>query len=155
MTPPPPPGRILGIDYGRKRVGVAVSDPTGILATGVTVLERTRALAADVCRIAAELGATAVVVGLPLTLRGERGPMAREVQRFVDELGSACGLPVVTVDERFTSAEARETRIAMGVPRRKRRSREDVDRMAAAIILQGYLDDRSAAPPARTASDRP
>lgn len=147
-----PVRRILGVDYGRRRVGIAVSDPLGLIARGVTVLERTGTLVADVCRIAAEFDAATVVVGMPLTLRGGKGDMALEVEEFIARLGRDCGLRVVAVDERFSSAEARSTRITMGVPRMKRRVKGDVDLMAAAIILQDYLDhgppDRASQPPA-------
>ncbi len=140
-----PVRRILGVDYGRRRVGIAVSDPLGIIARGVTVLERTGTLAADICRIAAEFDAVTVVVGMPLTLRGEKGPIALEVEEFIAALGRTCGLSVVAVDERFTSATARSTQLEMGVPMKKRRVKSDIDRMAAALILQDYLDHRSAA----------
>ncbi len=138
-----PVGRILGVDYGRRRVGIAVSDPLGLIARGVTVLGRTGTLVADVCRIAAEFDAATVVVGMPLTLSGGRGEMALEVEEFIARLGRACGLRVIAVDERFTSAEARSTQLAMGVPKKKRRVKGDIDRMAAAIILQDYLDHRT------------
>ena len=137
-----PPTRILGVDYGRKRVGIAVSDPLGVIATGVGVLSRTPALAAEVCRMAAKLGAGTIVVGMPYTLRGEKGPMALEVEEFVAELGRECGLSIITVDERFSSASAASTDLAMGTPRKKRREKGRIDAMAAALILQDYLDER-------------
>ena len=79
---------------------------------------------------------------MPLTPRGAKGDMALEVEAFVAELVRECGLDVVTVDERYTSATAADTAIAMGVPRKKRREKGRVDAMAAAIILQDYLDER-------------
>ncbi len=143
--------RVLGVDYGRKRVGIAVSDPLGIIARGVTVIERTKNLAADVCGIATELGAGSVVVGMPLTLDGGKGEMAREVEDFITALERVCGLPVIAVDERFSSSRARSTQIEMGVPRKKRRVKTEIDRMAAALILQDYLDSRGEpGPVART-----
>ena len=138
----PDGGRFLGIDYGRKRVGIAVSDPLGIIARGVGVLERKPSLAAEVCRMAAELGAQTLVVGMPLMLRGGKGEMALEVEAFIAELEGECGLPVVTVDERFTSAAAADTVLQMGVPRKKRRDKGRLDAMAAALILQDFLDSR-------------
>jgi putative Holliday junction resolvase len=137
--------RVLGIDYGRARVGIAVSDPLGIVARGVTVLTRTGSLVADVCRIAAELGAGTLVVGMPLTLRGTKGEIAAEVEEFIAALRRECGLPVIAVDERFSSSRAEATMIDMGVPRKKRRVKGEVDRIAAALILQDYLD-RGAGP---------
>ena len=138
----PAGGRILGVDYGRARVGIAVSDPLGVIARGVGVLARTPGLAAEVCRMAAEFDAVTVVVGMPLTLRGEKGVMAREVDAFIGELERSCGLEVVTVDERFTSATAADTLIEMGVPKMKRRRKGLIDSMAAALILQDFLDHR-------------
>jgi putative Holliday junction resolvase len=138
----PVTGRVLGVDYGRRRVGIAVSDPLGVIASGVAVLARTPALAAEVCRMAAGFGAGTVVVGLPLTLRGGKGEMALEVEAFIGELQQACGVEVVTVDERFTSATAADTLIEMGVPKMKRRQKGRIDSMAAALILQDYLDNR-------------
>lgn len=132
--------RVLGIDYGRVRVGIAVSDPLGIIARGVTVLKRTASLVEDVCRLAAELEAVTLVVGMPLTLRGTGGEIAAEVEEFIGALRKECGLPVIAVDERFSSSRAEATLIEMGVPKKKRRVKSEVDRMAAALILQDYLD---------------
>jgi putative holliday junction resolvase len=134
--------RYLGVDYGRRRVGIAVSDPLGVIARGVGVLERKPSLAADVCRMAAELGAGTVVVGMPFTLKGEKGEMALEVEAFIAEVERTCGLPVVAVDERFTSSSAADTLIEMGVPKMKRREKGRIDAMAAALILQDFLDNR-------------
>jgi putative Holliday junction resolvase len=138
----PVSGRILGVDYGRRRVGIAVSDPLGIIARGVGVLARTPGLAGEVCRMAAGFGAGTVVVGMPFTLRGEKGEMALEVEAFIVELRRACGLAVVTVDERFTSATAAGTLLEMRVPKMKRRRKGTLDSMAAALILQDFLDNR-------------
>jgi putative Holliday junction resolvase len=138
----PAGGRILGVDYGRARVGIAVSDPLGIIARGVGVLARTPGLAGEVCRMAEEFGAGTVVVGMPFTLRGEKGEMAVEVDAFIAGLQRACGLAVVTVDERFTSATAAGTLLEMRVPKMKRRRKGTLDSMAAALILQDFLDNR-------------
>jgi len=135
-----PGKRILGIDYGRRRVGIALSDPTRVLARGLTVLGNGKTLIPDICRIIAEEEVGEVVVGLPLTLRGEKGEMALEVERFISRLGGACGVPVVPFDERHSSAGALSSMIDMGVPRKKRRDRGAIDRVAAALILQAYLD---------------
>jgi putative pre-16S rRNA nuclease len=100
--------KVLALDYGAARTGVAVSDPTGMLARPLTVVER----AADEAGIAklAELvrdeGAELVVVGLPLTLRGEHGAQAQETERFVDSLRAVLEVPVEVFDERFTTALA-------------------------------------------------
>jgi len=132
--------RILGIDYGRKRVGIAVSDPTNVLARGLTVLENGKSLIAKICEIISIEEVVVVVVGLPLTLRGEKGEMALEVERFIGRLGTACGPPVIAHDERHSSNDALSSMIEMGVSKKKRRVRGEIDRVASALILQSYLD---------------
>lgn len=123
--------RVVALDYGRARTGVAVSDETGTLARPVCVLHRVRGEAGMARLVAtiAELEADRVVVGLPLTLRGERGAQARETLGFVRDLERRCGLPVDTYDERFTTAlAARGPAGAAGE-----------DAVAAAHLLEGYL----------------
>jgi putative Holliday junction resolvase len=122
---------VLALDYGSARTGVAVSDPTGLLALPLEVVPRA-ASEAGLARVAAlteELGAELVVVGLPLTLRGERGPQAVETEAFVESLRSRLGIPVETFDERFTTALAQ--RGDADIPE---------DARAAAVLLQGWLD---------------
>jgi putative holliday junction resolvase len=122
--------RVVALDYGRARTGVAVSDETGTLARPVCVVPRVRG-AAGMGRLVEtieELGAERVVVGLPLTLRGERGAQARETLAFVRELRRRVGQPVETYDERFTTALA-----ARGA------GSADEDAVAAAHLLEGYL----------------
>ena len=129
-----PVRRILGVDYGRRRVGIAVSDPLGIIARGVTVLERTGTLAADICRIAAEFDAVTVVVGMPLTLRGEKGPIALEVEEFI-----AARAHLRTPSSQSTSDSPRRRpgrRSPDGRADEEAPGEEDIDRMAAALILQ-------------------
>jgi putative Holliday junction resolvase len=133
-----PGGRILGVDYGRRRVGIAISDPTNVLARGLTVLENNGTLIPKICAIISSEG-VGEVVGLPLTRRGEKGEMAIEVERFMVRLGAACGLPVTGFDERHSSTSALSSMIEMGVPKKKRR-RGEIDRVASALILQSYLD---------------
>ena len=123
--------RVVALDYGRARTGVAVSDETGTLARPVCVVERVRG-AAGMGRLVEtidELGADHVVVGLPLTLRGERGAQARETMEFVRELRRRVGRPVETYDERFTTALAS----------RGPGAGADEDAVAAAHLLEGYL----------------
>lgn len=127
--------RVLALDYGAARTGVAVSDTTGTLARPLTVVERA-GTAAGLDRIAglvAEHGAERVVVGLPLTLRGERGVQAAETEQFVAVLGARLPVPVEIYDERFTTA------LAQGTP-----STAPEDALAAAHLLQGWLDRRQA-----------
>lgn len=134
--------RILAVDYGRRRIGLALSDPTGTLATGLETLE-IKSQRQAVERIAA--GRTTweydrVVVGLPIEASGELGDMAHEVLRFVKELRAACPVPVETVDERFTSAQA--TRMFHATGRRFKGNKGAIDRLAAELILDQYLQQR-------------
>jgi putative transcription antitermination factor YqgF len=123
--------KVLALDYGAARTGVAVSDPTGTLARPVGVVERvgTPGGFERLLQVIREEGPESVVVGLPLTLRGEHGDQARETTAFVETLQAALAIPVETYDERFTSV------LAGGD-----------DARAAAHLLAGYLEWRSPAP---------
>ena len=120
----------MALDYGRARTGVAVSDPTGTVARPLCVVEgaATEAGLAELARLIAAEEAERVVVGLPLTMGGERGEQARETEDFVRALGAATDVPVVTYDERFT------TDLAEQAP-----ARAPEDARAAAHLLTGYL----------------
>jgi putative holliday junction resolvase len=122
--------KVVALDFGRARTGVAVSDPTGTLARPLAVVEQaaTEAGLARVAEIVREEGAEEVVVGMPLTLRGEHGEQARETQVFVEALRAAVDVPVETFDERFTTTLAE--RAGNGTP---------ADARAAAHLLTGYL----------------
>jgi putative pre-16S rRNA nuclease len=100
--------KVLALDYGAARTGVAVSDPTGMLARPLTVVERaaTEAGIAKLAELVRDEAAELVVVGLPLTLRGEHGAQAQETERFVDSLRAVLEVPVEVFDERFTTALA-------------------------------------------------
>ena len=126
--------KVLALDYGSARTGVAVSDPTATVARPLGVVERAGSEAglARVVALAREEGAERIVVGLPVTLRGERGAQAAETERFVAALETAAGIPVETWDERFTTSLARRTP-----------GRHAEDSRAAAHLLQGYLEARS------------
>ena len=130
--------RILGCDYGGRRTGVAVSDPAGSIALPAGVVEaRTAAEAARrVAAMAEEREAAEIVVGLPLTLRGERGPQAQATEEFAELLRAEFQGPVRWWDERLTSAASRRALEEMGGPRRRGR----VDEVAATLMLQSYLD---------------
>ncbi|MGI8551001.1 MAG: Holliday junction resolvase RuvX [Dehalococcoidia bacterium] len=131
--------RLLGIDTGEKRIGIAICDPQEIVAVPLCVLERkgrhdTEAIAGLARREAVEQ----LVVGLPLSLDGGRGPQAERAMRFGERLASACGLAVVFWDERFSTVEADRVMLEAGLSRRRRDARRDAT--AAAIILQDYID---------------
>ena len=132
--------RILCLDVGERRVGVAISDPGGILAQPLQVFQPKgrRDLVAVAARLVKKEGAERVVVGLPLLLDGRRGEQARRVEAVAEALQEALSVPVVLWDERFSSAEADEALREAGLraDRRKRR----LDMAAAALILQAYLD---------------
>jgi putative holliday junction resolvase len=132
--------RMLGIDYGEKRIGVAVSDPSCSIATGLTTI-RNDAGAIDAIReIVREKEVSVVVVGLPLSLRGGESAKSAEVRRFSAELERGIDAAVVFQDERFTSRDALATMLAMNTTRKQRREKGRLDEMAAAILLQAYLD---------------
>ena len=133
--------RAIALDYGAARTGVAVSDATGTLARPVGVVERAASPAGldRVTELVAEYGVEVVVVGLPLTLRGERGPQAIETEAFIARLRSRCRIPILTEDERLTTSIARR----MPSSSRRRSSTTGDDAQAAAVLLQTYLDRRA------------
>ncbi|HUU45068.1 MAG TPA: Holliday junction resolvase RuvX [Acidobacteriota bacterium] len=140
-----PGGRTLAVDYGRRRVGLAISDPTGTIATGMeTLLVRSAEEAAT--RIAAERATweyQKIVVGLPLRTSGEPSEMAGEVMEFVERLRALSGVPVETIDERFSSHEAERMLHATG--RHIKGNKAAIDRLAAEVLLRQYLDMRPGA----------
>jgi putative holliday junction resolvase len=141
--------RVLGVDLGARRIGLALSDPLRVLAGPLTVLERTGDRAADhaaILRQAAENEASVIVVGLPLSLStGRAGPAARATLEEVTELSERAGtcdppVAVETYDERLTTVTAQRSLAYGGVRARDRRSL--VDKVAAAVMLQSWLDGR-------------
>ncbi|MCX5725932.1 MAG: Holliday junction resolvase RuvX [Candidatus Saganbacteria bacterium] len=135
--------RILGIDLGEKRIGVAVSDPMGIIAQGVTVIKSAGALEniEKIKEIADKYGdVSEIIIGLPKTLKGEIGIEAEKALKFKELLEEKTSIPVKTWDERFTTKEAERTLIEAGVKRKKRK--DIVDKTAATYLLQGYLDSK-------------
>ena len=133
--------RVLGIDYGRRRIGLALSDEEGILASTLPTYVRGRSEERDIARLAtliARHGATAVAVGLPLNMDGSRGEMARAAEAFADRIQKKTALPVELFDERLTSSEAERVLLEANLPRRRRK--ELRDSLSAVLILQGHLD---------------
>lgn len=129
--------RFLGVDYGSKRVGLAISDGLGLTARPLEVVPR-KDIIERVRDIVAEYHVEGLVVGLPTALAGGEGASAAEARALGSELEKSLDLPVVFVDERFTSKLAESALLESGMKRRDRRER--VDKVAAAIILQSYLD---------------
>ncbi len=137
-----PAMRVLGIDPGEVRVGVAVSDETRAIAFPLCTLERKkRDVVSDLTAAIAEYEIDALVVGLPLRLDGTEGEAARRARVLGEELGTALGLRIVYWDERLTTAAAERGLRELGVGGRARR--EVVDQSAAALLLQSYLDSRA------------
>jgi putative Holliday junction resolvase len=135
-----PARRVLALDVGGKRIGVALSDPVGSFAMPLLTLQaapQAQALA-RIAELVAEHVVDDVVVGLPLTLSGEVGPQAKVVQAFAAELETVLGRPVRLFDERLTTTVAEQMMRDMGIKPEKRKAR--IDEIAAMIILQDYLD---------------
>lgn len=135
--------RYLGLDVGTKTIGIAVSDPLGITAQGVTTIRR-QGLSADLKELQGivELyNASLLVVGYPRNMNGTVGDQARYVEKFVEAAQEALGLPIEYVDERLSTRMAQQAMIAGNLKAAKRR--EIIDQQAAVVILQGFLDRQS------------
>lgn len=132
--------RILGLDYGSRRIGVAISDEIGITAQGVaTIARKNRDADLDtIVELVRHHGVERIVVGYPLRLDGSEGIQCEKINRFIRRLEMRFSLPVIRWDETLSTKEAEELLRKRGVRWEKRR--ETVDRVAASIILQGYLD---------------
>ena len=131
-------GRLLGLDYGRVRIGVALSDETRFLASPLCCLENKKDFPDKLKRELKNSRIDAIVVGLPLLMNGKESPMTAEVRTFSEYLGKVMELPIILWDERLTSAQAERSLQDLGMNRKKRA--EASDTMAASLILQSYLD---------------
>lgn len=134
------PGRVLALDVGERRIGVALSDPTRTLASPLTTIRavpRSTALK-RILTLIRDYEVTALVIGLPLTMNGDVGPQATLVQQFVDELRPLIDIPIFFVDERLTTVAAERMMIDLKIKPEQRRAR--IDEVAASIILQDFLD---------------
>ncbi|MGB7711417.1 MAG: Holliday junction resolvase RuvX [Microcoleus sp.] len=132
----------LGLDIGLKRVGIAGCDGTGLIATGITTLVRSsfdRDIA-DLRQLVQQRGVKILVAGLPYSMSGELGAQARQVQKYASRVAIALDLPLEYVDERLTSVNAEELIQAAGIS--PSRNKGLIDRKAAALILQRWLDER-------------
>jgi len=143
-------GRIVALDVGERRIGVAVSDPSGLVVRGAGVVladPRERAIA-ELGRIVADEQAVLLVIGLPLTLRGEQGPQAQRVLAFAEALHQAVPVAQVLRDERYTSVEAKRIIEERGGGRRSKKKRRNqppkgaVDELAAKLILEDFLSEQ-------------
>jgi len=136
------PGRVMALDVGERRIGVALSDPTRMLASPLTMIRavpRSTALK-RILTLIRDYQVTTLVVGLPLTMNGDIGPQATLVQQFVDELRPLIAIPIAFVDERLTTVAAERMMIDLKIKPEQRRAR--IDEMAASIILQDFLDSQ-------------
>ncbi len=132
--------RILGIDYGEKRIGIAISDPLGITAQGLMTIERTR-IEEDIQKISniiREKEVKEIVIGLPKRMDNTLGEKALAVLAFVDVVKKQTHIPIHTVDERFSTVRANKAMLEGDLSREKRKKRVDI--IAAQLILQSYLD---------------
>jgi len=135
--------RFISIDYGKKRIGIAVSDPLNITARGLCVLINDDSFDEKFTSIITEYTPQAIILGMPYMISGDMGDMAIEVQDFGKRLETKYSLPIIFWDERYTSKTAMGTMISSGVKKKKRAKKENVDRIASAILLQEYLDYRN------------
>lgn len=137
--------RVLGIDYGERRIGIAATDPTGTIASPLDTLQRRAGKRPPLTRlaeIARDLGVERLVVGLPLDLRGNETEWCGEVRSFGDALAERLKLPVAYIDERMTSVQAERAVRSLGLRKKERERKGRVDAAAAALILQAWLDRR-------------
>ena len=134
-------GRILGLDVGERRVGVALSDALGLTAGRLMVLNRQATAASDaeaIRQLVEQHNVQMIVVGLPLTMRGDRGPQARKVEAFVQTLRQRLVVPIRLIDERLTTVQSQRVLREIRLPHRSRK--QVVDQVAAQLILQQFLE---------------
>jgi len=139
------PVRYLGVDPGKKRIGLAISDPGGTIATPLKILQRQslQQVLRDVASLCRQEEVGTIVVGLPLNMDGTRGPAAQDAEQLASHLAQATGLAVQLWDERLSSVSAERSMLDADLSRSMRRRR--IDKVAAQIILQGFLDARGRA----------
>ncbi|MFA5833173.1 MAG: Holliday junction resolvase RuvX [Bacteroidota bacterium] len=133
--------RILGIDYGTVRIGISVSDPLKIIAQGLTTIQNDSHSLDHILSIMVDQNVEKIIVGNPLNLKGEVSTKAEEVKTFVARLKEKTQIEIVMLDERFTSVMAQRSIMSMGTKKKQRQNNKGkVDEVAAAILLQSYLD---------------
>ena len=136
--------RVLGLDLGGKRIGIAISDNDGKVATPLQVLKRSKNTKEDhkkISDLVSEWEAECVVVGMPYSLNGDKGPAAKAVEEEVEELASAVSVPVDIHDERLTTVIAAQDLSFQGLDNKSQR--KVIDQVAASVILQSWLDNRT------------
>ncbi len=157
LTAMPRAGRLLGIDYGQKRIGLAQSDPMQFLASPFLTLKNKgwKSLITELVHLIQDNDIIAVVIGLPLHMSGEPGEKANEILTFSEQMKKQIDVPIYFQDERWSTSDAHQALHAQG--KSPSRNREIVDQIAAAFILQGFLDRlrsfRNSVPPSSNARD--
>ena len=134
----------MALDYGRRRIGIAISDPTHTIATPGGVVEQPRSAKPEnvprrLLDVIKETDPSTILVGIPFSMDGLAGPMAKEVRTFTEAVKKATGIPIAEWDERLTTAQAEREIRAMGLSRGKRREKGRTDEMAAMLMLSAYL----------------
>jgi putative Holliday junction resolvase len=132
--------RLLGLDIGEKRIGVAISDELGMIASPLVTINATGDVEAEMRMLIVKYDIPRLIVGLPVGLSGREGPQAKKVRAVADALAAELGIDMVYSDERLSSTVAEAALISQGTRRDKRK--QHIDSMAAAVILQGYLDNQ-------------
>lgn len=130
--------RLLGLDIGEKRIGVALSDEMGMIASPLITINTSSDVVMELRALIARYGIARIIIGLPIGFSGREGPQARIVRSVADDLARQLDIAVEYSDERLSSAVAEQALIRQGTRRDKRK--QQIDNMAAAVILQGYLD---------------
>ncbi len=134
--------RVLGIDYGSQRIGLSLSDPLGIIAQPIEALKNDSLLLNHLQQLSTRENVKLIVVGMPFNLKGQHAQKADEVQKFIELLKGKLDIEVVAYDERFTTTIAHKTMLTMGTKKKERQKKDGrIDSMAAALILQGFLDN--------------
>lgn len=132
--------RILAIDYGSVRIGLALSDPLKIIAQGLKTILNDGKTLDQIIQIIDENNVSKIIVGKPLHLSGNESAKSAEVDEFVKKLKEKISFEIIMVDERFTSVMAQKAIASMGAKKKQRQNKAKIDEVAAAILLQGYLD---------------
>lgn len=133
-------GRIMGIDFGSKRIGISISDPTLTIAQGLSVFENNNKIFDEIKKICSRYDVKLILVGLPVKLDGGYSSKTNEVLKFIEELKARLNVNVLTWDERFTSKIAQRAKIEMNMKKKKRQNKGFDDLIASILILQSYLD---------------
>ncbi len=138
--------RVMGIDFGEKRLGISMSDPGGVVAGSPSVIEAATlgSAVAKIKEVVEQEGIAEIVVGYPVSLRGVAGPQAAKVSEFAALLSRSCGKAVALWDERYSTVEAQ--RLLQNLSKKVRKQKEKRDAIAAMLILQSYLDRKSSRP---------